>query len=145
MINVEVMDEFAKNVRYACKARGLPAGVRTKLRELVNQLAAAPCLHQNHVYLFEGEYRFVTSPRGRRHRLKNKADDAQTQTVLDPLRTLYGVRKVNIRGVSKEYAEVLTKGITAQRGLSTNSWLGSGGWMGYIARLDNIYASAPKP
>jgi hypothetical protein len=95
--------------------------------------------------LTEGKYILPSPPGGRNHRVKNKADDVQTQTVLDPLRTLYGVRKVDIRGVSEEYAEVLTKSMTAQRGLSKNSWLRSGGWMGYIARLDNIYASAPQP
>jgi hypothetical protein len=65
--------------------------------------------------------------------------------VLDPLRALCGVGKVDTRGVSEEFAEVPSKSMTAQRGLPMDDWFESSGWMGYIARLDNIYASAPKP
>jgi hypothetical protein len=36
----------------------------------------------------------------------------QTQTVLEPLRALYAVGKVDIRGVSEEYVEVLSKSMT---------------------------------
>jgi hypothetical protein len=35
MINIVVLDEFTGTVRYDCEAKELPAGVRTKLRELV--------------------------------------------------------------------------------------------------------------
>jgi hypothetical protein len=84
------------------------------------------------------------SSEGYSARIKMGPVGMQTQMILDPLRALYGVGKVDIRGVSEECAEVLSKSMTAQKGLSMDDWFESGGWMGYIARLDNIYASAPK-
>jgi hypothetical protein len=97
------------------------------------------------VYLTEGICKYVESPGCCSSRIDIEAVDMQTQTVLDPLWALYDVEKVGIRGVSEEFAEVLDKSMTAQRGLSMDDWFESSGWMGYIARLDNIYASAPKP
>jgi hypothetical protein len=116
IVNVESVDDYTGMIKYNCGGRGLPAGIRSKVRELEDQLAVVPCIHQLHVHLIDGAFSRVRFPSGRVHRVQDDANYAQTQTVLDPLRALYGVRRAEVSGVSEEYAEDLSKSMTAQRG-----------------------------
>ena len=116
IVNVESVDDYTGMIKYNCGGRGLPAGLRTKVRELVDQLAAAPCLHRLEVHLIDGAISRVRFPSGRVHRVQDEANYAQTQMVLDPFRALHGVRRAEITGVSEEYAEGLSRSMTARRG-----------------------------
>jgi hypothetical protein len=82
------------------------------MRELVNRLAAVSCIRQIHVYLTEGMHGVAESFGGYSGRIKMRPVGMQTQKVLEPLRALYAVGKVDIRGVSEEYVEVLSKSMT---------------------------------
>jgi hypothetical protein len=116
VISVESVDDYTGMIKYNCQGRGLSAGMRTKVKELVEQLAAVECLHQVQVHLIDGAISRVKFPSGRVHPVLDEANYAQTQTVLEPFRALRGVRRVAVSGVSEEYAEDLTRSMTAQRG-----------------------------
>jgi hypothetical protein len=116
IVNVESVDDYTGMIKYNCGGRGLPAGIRAKVQELTDQLAAVPYLHQLQVHLIDGDISRITFPSGRRHRVKDTANYALTQAVLDPLRALYGVRRAEVTGVSEEYAGELSRSMTAQRG-----------------------------
>jgi hypothetical protein len=116
IVNVESVDGYTGMIKYNCGGRGLPAGIQSKLRELVDQLIAVPCIHQLQVHLIDGAISRMRFPSGRVHRVHDEANYVRTQMVLDPLRALYGVRKAEVSGVSEEYAEDLSRSMTAQRG-----------------------------
>ena len=116
IINVESVDDYTGMIKYNCGGRGLPAGIRSKVRELVDLLAVAPQLHRLHVHLIDGAISRVRFSSGRVHRVQDENNLAQTQLVLDPFRSLYGVRNAVVSGVNDEYREALEKSVTAQRG-----------------------------
>jgi hypothetical protein len=105
-------------IKYNCGGRGLPAGIRGKVRELVDLLAAVPQLHRLQIHLIDGAISRVRFASGRVHRVQDEGNYAQTQTVLEPFKALYGVRKVQVSGVSDQYVEVLAKSMMDQRGVS---------------------------
>jgi hypothetical protein len=115
VINVESVDDYTGMIKYNCGGRGLPAGIRIKVRELVDQLAAVPSLHRLQVHLIDGAMSRVRFPSGRVHRVQDEANYAQTQMVLDPFRVLNGARQAEVSGVSEAYAEDLRRSMTAQR------------------------------
>jgi hypothetical protein len=116
IINVESVDDYTGMIKYNCQGRGLPAGIRAKVRELVDQLAAVPCLHHVQVHLIDGAISRVKFPSGRVHRVQDEANYAQTQMVLEPFKVLHEVRRADISGVGEEYAESLSRSMIAQRG-----------------------------
>ena len=116
VVNVEFVDDYTGMIKYNCGGRGLPAGIRARVRELVDLLAAVPQLHHLQVHLIDGAVSRVRFPSGRVHRVQDESIYAQTQTVLDPFRALCGVRQVQITGVSEEYGQALSIDMTAQRG-----------------------------
>ncbi|KAI0578756.1 hypothetical protein TUN199_07367 [Pyrenophora tritici-repentis] len=115
IINVESVDDYTGMIKYNCGGRGLPAGIRGKVRELVDLMVVAPELHRLHIHLIDGAISRVRFPSGRIHRVQDSNNFAQTQLVLDPFRALYGVRKTVVSGVSSEYKEDLEKSLGAQR------------------------------
>jgi hypothetical protein len=118
IVNVESVDDYTGTIKYNCGGRGLPAGIRAKVRELTDQLAAVPCVQQLQVHLIDGDISRIRFPSGRKHRVKDVANYVETQVVLDPLRALYGVRRAEVTGVSEGYAEELSRSMMAQRGAS---------------------------
>lgn len=116
IINVESVDDYTGMVKYNHGGRGLPAGIRRKVQELVDLLAASLSLHRLQIHLIDGAISRVRFPSGRVHRVQDESNYAQTQTVLDPFRALYGVRKAQVSGVSAEYAEILERSIVSHRG-----------------------------
>jgi hypothetical protein len=116
VVNVEFVDAYTGMIKFNCGGRGLPAGIRARVRELVDLLAAVPQLHCLQVHLIDGAISRVRFPSGRVHRVQDDSIYAQTQTVLEPFRALYGVRQVQVTGVSDEYGEVLGTSMTTQRG-----------------------------
>ena len=115
IVNVESVDDYTGMIKYNCGGRGLPAGIRGKVRELADLLVVAPELHRLHIHLIDGAISRVRFPSGRVHRVQDDNNFAQTQLVLDPFRALYGVRKLVVSGVSDEYKEGLEKSLRAQR------------------------------
>jgi len=115
IVNVESVDDYTGMIKYNCGGRGLPAGIRGKVRELVDLLVVAPELHRLHIHLIDGAISRARFPSGRVHRVQDDNNFAQTQLVLDPFRALYGVRKLVVSGVSDEYKEGLEKSLSAQR------------------------------
>jgi hypothetical protein len=116
IVNVESVDDYTGMIKYNCQGRGLPAGIRARVRELTDQLAAVQCLHYLQVHLIDSAISRMKFPSGRVHRVQDEAIYAQTQMVLEPLRLLHGVRRADVSGVSEEYAEDLSRSMTAQRG-----------------------------
>lgn len=115
IVNVESVDDYTGMIKYNCGGRGLPAGIKSKVRELVDLLAVAPQLHRLQVHLIDGAISRVRFPSGRVHRVQDESNYVQTQVVLDPLRALYGVRQAVVTGVDDEYKEALEKSMTADR------------------------------
>ncbi|CAO2649504.1 Nn.00g068890.m01.CDS01 [Neocucurbitaria sp. VM-36] len=115
IINIESVDDYTGMIKYNCGGRGLPAGIRGKVQELVDLLAVVPQLHRLQIHLIDGAISRVRFPSGRVHRVQDESNYAQTQTVLDPFRALYEVRKAQVSGVSDAYAERLEKSMVAQR------------------------------
>jgi hypothetical protein len=116
VVNVEFVDDYTGMIKYNCGGRGLAAGIRARVRELVDLVAAVPQLHRLQVHLIDGAVSRVRFPSGRVHRVQDESIYAQTQTVLEPFRALYGVRQVQITGVNEEYGEALMINMKAQRG-----------------------------
>lgn len=116
IVNVESVDDYTGMIKYNCQGRGLQAGIRARVRELVDQLAAVPCLHHLQVHLIDGAISRMKFPSDRVHRVQDHANYAQTQMVLEPFRVLHEVRRADVSGVSEEYAEDLSRSIIAQRG-----------------------------
>jgi hypothetical protein len=115
IVNVESVDDYTGMIKYNCGGRGLPAGIKSKVRELVDLLVVAPQLHRVQVHLIDGAISRVRFPSGRVHRVQDESNYVQTQIVLDPFRALYGVRHAAVSGVDDEYKEALEKSMTAQR------------------------------
>lgn len=116
VVNVESVDDYTGMIKYNVGGRGLPAGIRAKVRELVDLLVLVSELRRLEVHLIDGDISRHRFPSGRVHRVQDEGHYAQTQTVLDPFSALYGVRQVQITGVSEEYAKALEVSMTAQRG-----------------------------
>jgi len=115
VINVESVDDYTGMIKYNCGGRGLPAGIRGKVQELVDLLAIVPQLHRLQIQLIDGAISRVRFPSGRVHRVQDESNFTLTQTVLDPFRALYGVRKVQVTGVSDGYATSIEQQMSAQR------------------------------
>ena len=86
-----------------------------KVRELVDQLAFVPELHHLQIHLIDGAVGRIRFPSGRVHRVQDEGYYVQTQKVLDPFLDLCGIRRVEVSGVSDEYAANLKESLTAQR------------------------------
>jgi hypothetical protein len=112
VVGVESVDDYTGMIKYNVGGRGLPAGIKAKVRDLVQQLTAAPWLQCLQVHLINK----VRSRSGRVSRVHDEAKYVQTQTVLEPFRALSGVRRAQFSGISKAYAEELSRSMTAQRG-----------------------------
>jgi hypothetical protein len=96
VVYVELVNDYTAMMQYDFRRpHELPARMRARVEELVQQLAAAPCLQCVQVNL-----------------LKSK----QKETVLEAFKALNGVTKAEVIGVSKTYAEELSASMTAQRG-----------------------------
>ena len=115
VVNVESVDDYTGMIKYNVGGRGLPAGIRAKVRELVDLLVLVSELRRLEVHLIDGDISRHRFPSGRVHRVQDEGHYAQTQTVLDPFRALYGVRQVQITGVSEEYAKALEVSMPAER------------------------------
>lgn len=116
VVNVESVDDYTGMIKYNVGGRGLPAGIRARVRELVDLLVLVRDLHKLDVHLIDGDISRHRFPSGRVHRVQDESHYAQTQTVLDPFRALYGVRQVQVTGVSEEYAKALEVSMAAQQG-----------------------------
>lgn len=116
IINVEHVDDYTGMIKYNCGGRGLTAGIRAKVQELVDLLSAVPYLRRLHVHLIDGAISRVRFPSGRVHRVQDEQNYSSSQTVLDPFKRLSGVRQAQVTGVSNEYAEALEKSMTDSRG-----------------------------
>ncbi|KAF2866616.1 hypothetical protein BDV95DRAFT_679922 [Massariosphaeria phaeospora] len=117
VINVEHVDDYTGMVKYNHGGRGLTAGIRQKVNELMDLLSMVPYLHRLQIHLIDGAISRVRFPSGRVHRVQDETNFSQSQTVLDPFRRLYNVRKAQITGVSEQYAEGLGISMTSPRGV----------------------------
>lgn len=115
IINVEHVDDYTGMIKYNCGGRGLTVGIRDQVQNLVDLLSLVPYLHRLQIHLIDGAISRVRFPSGRVHRVQDESNFSQSQTVLDPLRRLYDVRKAKVTGVSPEYAESLQASMTASR------------------------------
>ncbi|KAF2811352.1 uncharacterized protein BDZ99DRAFT_461440 [Mytilinidion resinicola] len=115
IVNVEHVDSYTGMIKYNCGGRGLTAGIRQQVQNLVELLALVPSLHRVHVHLIDGAISRVRFPSGRLHRVQDKGNCAAAQTVLDPLFRLYGVRKAAVTGVTPEYMTRLEEQMTGGR------------------------------
>lgn len=107
VVNVEHVDDYTGMIKFNCGGRGLTAGIRAKVQELVDLLAIVPNLHRLHVHLIDGAISRVRFPSGRVHRVQDVQNFSTSQTVLDPFKDLRRVRKARVTGVSEAYAKLL--------------------------------------
>lgn len=117
IINVEHVDDYTGMIKYNCGGRGLTAGIRDQVQTLVELLNVVPYLHRLQIHLIDGAISRVRFPSGRVHRIQDEKNFAESQTVLDPFKRLYDVRKAKVTGVSKKYAEALEATMIASRGI----------------------------
>jgi hypothetical protein len=117
VINVEHVDDYTGMIKYNCGGRGLTAGIRERVQELVDLLSMVPYLIQIHVHLIDGAFSRVKFPSGRVHRVQDDENYLTSQSTLDPLYRLYGVRKAKVTGVSAVYAASVEKSISSTRGV----------------------------
>ncbi|KAJ4303052.1 hypothetical protein N0V90_001943 [Kalmusia sp. IMI 367209] len=103
IVNVEHVDDYTGMIKYNCGGRGLTAGIRSRVQELVDLLSVVPSLHRLHVHLIDGAISRVRFPSGRVHRVQDVQNYSTSQTVLDPFKGLYGVRKARVTGVSETH------------------------------------------
>jgi hypothetical protein len=115
IINVEHVDDYTGMIKYNCGGRGLTAGIRQQVQNLVDLLAVAPSLHRVHIHLIDGAISRIRFPSGRVHRVQDEKNYHQSQTVLEPMRRLYDVRRVKVTGVSPDYAQALEHSMTSSR------------------------------
>ena len=108
-------------IKYNHGGRGLPAGIRTRVQELADLLAAAPQLNYLQIHLIDGAISRVRFPSRRVHRVQDERFYAETQIVLDPFLVLHGVRKVEVSGTSEDYAASLKESLTAPRSDESSS------------------------
>ncbi|KAF2474221.1 uncharacterized protein BDR25DRAFT_351748 [Lindgomyces ingoldianus] len=118
IINVEHVDDYAGMIKFNCGGRGLTARIRQQVQRLVDLLCMVPYLHRLQIHLIDGAISGNRFPSGRVHRVHDEKNYSQSQTVLDPFHRIYGVRKVQVTGVSVEYAEALERSVTASRGIA---------------------------
>lgn len=104
IVNVESVDDYTGMIKYNCGGRGLPAGIKAKVRELVDLLVDVPSLHRLDVHLIDGAISRTRFPSGRVHRVLDEANYARTQGVLEPFRVLREVRRVGVSGTSEGFA-----------------------------------------
>jgi hypothetical protein len=114
-INVEHVDSYTGMIKYNCGGRGLTAGIRQQVQNLVEVLAFVPSLHRVHVHLIDGAISRVRFPSGRLHRVQDEKDCATAQTVLDPFFRLYAVRRAAVTGVTPEYIKSLEGQLTSNK------------------------------
>jgi len=119
VINIEHVDDYTGMIKYNCGGRGLTAGIRDRVQELVDLLSAVPYLVQMHIHLIDGAISRVKFPSGRVHRVQDEENYSKSQSTLDPLHRLYGVRKAKVTGVSAVYAASVEKSMSGTRGVST--------------------------
>jgi hypothetical protein len=115
IINVEHVDDYTGMIKYNCGGRGLTAGIRHQVENLVDLLSIVPYLRRLHIHLIDGGISRQRFPSGRVHRVEDERNFASSQTVLDPFQRIYGVRKARVSGVSSEYAESLEGQMSASR------------------------------
>lgn len=120
IVNVEHVDDYTGMIKYNCGGRGLTAGIRRKVQGLVDLLSVISNLHRLHVHLIDGAISRVRFPSGRVHRVQDVQNFSTSQTVLDPMKGLYGVRKPRVTGVSEMYAKALEEDMAKTRGVSQN-------------------------
>ncbi|KZM19473.1 uncharacterized protein EKO05_0003040 [Ascochyta rabiei] len=116
VVNVESVDDYTGMIKYNVGGRGLPVGIRAKVRELVDLMVVVREVRRLEVHLIDGDISRHRFPSGRVHRVQDESHYKQTQTVLDPFRALCGVRQVHVTGVSEEYAKALEASMAAQQG-----------------------------
>lgn len=116
IVNVEHVDDYTGMIKFNCGGRGLTAGIRDRVQELVDLLAIVPNLHRLHVHLIDGAISRVRFPSGRVHRVQDVQNYIKSQAVLEPLNELRGVRKATVTGVSEAYAEKLEISMSRMRG-----------------------------
>lgn len=116
VVNVESVDDYTGMTKYNVGGRGLPAGIRARVRELVELMVLVEEVRRLEVHLVDGDISRHRFPSGRVHRVQDESHYQLTQTVLDPFRALSGVRHVQVTGVSEAYAKALEVAMAAPRG-----------------------------
>lgn len=114
IVNIEMVDDYTGMIKYNHQGRGLPAGIRRNVQELVDLMAVVPQLHRLRVHLIDGAISRERFSSGRIHRVQDESNYSQTQTVLDPFQSLYGVRHAEVTGVSHAYAQNLERSMATQ-------------------------------
>lgn len=114
VVNVESVDDYTGMIKYNVGGRGLPAGIRARVKEFVDLLVLVRELRKLEVHLIDGDISRHRFPSGRVHRVQDESHYTQTQTVLEPFGALCRVRRVQVTGVSEEYAKALEEAMAAQ-------------------------------
>jgi len=107
-INVRHEDSYLGWIKYNCGGPGLTDGVRRQVQRLVDVLSTAGDLHKVQIRLSDGSNILSEIRKVPVRAVQLEKNVAVTQTVLDPLRQLRGVRQVSITGaVLPEYAAAI--------------------------------------
>lgn len=104
VIHVELVDDYTGMIKFNTSGRGLAAGIRARVQDLAETMAAADALEAVRVNLSGGMAGNVGYLTGRGGRYCEMAE-----LVLEPFGGVRGVRHVKVTGTSEEYAEGLER------------------------------------
>jgi len=121
-VNVQQVDSYTGMIKYNCSGRGLVDGLRGQVRrfvDAVNEAAAPGCefekgLHTLEIRLSDGSNVLSELRKHPVHVLESNKDLSTGQTVLDPFRSMRGVRKLSIIGaVTPDYVTLCERSMTS--------------------------------
>ncbi|CBY01174.1 hypothetical protein IAQ61_012049 [Plenodomus lingam] len=114
VVNVEHVDDYTSMIKYNCGGRGLTAGLKGKVAELVRLLGDAKEIYKLQIHLIDGAISRQMFPGGRVHRVQDESNYEQAQAVLEPFKRLRGVRRVDVSGVNSQYAKTLEETMSSR-------------------------------
>jgi hypothetical protein len=114
VINVEHVDSYQGMIKYNCGGYGLTAGVRSQVKDLVEQIRRPEGFGRIIVRLSNGNKVLSDIRRVKVHCIERGKNTEVTQAVLDPFQDLKDVRCAMVLGsVTPEYAADIERAMTA--------------------------------
>ncbi|KAF2841414.1 hypothetical protein M501DRAFT_1000623 [Patellaria atrata CBS 101060] len=114
-ISVEHVDGYTGMIKYNCQGPGLTDGLRAQVQKLVEVMVTAGELHRVKIYLSHGNKVLKQIRTVAVFAVERGKNAAVIQTVLDPFRSLKGVRQARVMGtdMQDDFARALEKQMMA--------------------------------
>jgi hypothetical protein len=113
VINVEHVDSYQGMIKYNCGGPGLTAGVKSQVRNFVQEIRMSKDFGRVVVRLSNGNKVLSDIRRVKVHCIERDKNTDVTQTVLEPFQDLKNVRWAMVLGsVAPEYAAIIEQAMT---------------------------------